>query len=138
MTHSSTDGDTIIWRTPITAVLACLLAVAGVVTVYLMGAAQPAPIASQVRVRNDMNYPLRDIVINGHLFGSVNPGKSSGYAKLAPAYDYARVSLIGENREMRIQPDDYAGLRPLGPGKFTYALKASSNGMEMSVERDPD
>jgi hypothetical protein len=133
------EEDEPISRPPAGTMVFCLfaLAVFGAVVVLAYFAKQPAPSSSDVRILNVTQYPFHQVVINGELYGTVNPGEYSGYRSLRAAYRYASVRLIAGNHEMRFTPDDYVGETPLGSGKFTYVLNiVDADRIDISVTKD--
>lgn len=135
----STEGNELIARVPTAAVICCLLGVAAVLAVLLVFLAMAGQTRSRVRVRNDMNFPLYRVAVNGHLFGTIAAGKSSEYVKMQGAYPSSSVVVIAEGRELRLQPEDHFGETPLGRGEFTYALTvqpSSPSGIVLETERD--
>jgi hypothetical protein len=139
---SSRDGaldDELVSRLPIAAVFFSLLALVAAVTVYLVAAAPTASV-SHVRIRNGTSYPFQQVVVDGQVYGNIDPGKESAYGDLRNAYPSAQVRLIAAGHELRIQPEDHFGEEPLGRGRFTYALKiadlGSPYGLAISVEPD--
>jgi len=77
---------------------------------------------SDVRIHNATDHDLQDVVVGPAHYGSIQRGVSSGYQSWGPAYKYAFVSVLADGKPMLIQPIDYVGETPLGPGRFTYIL----------------
>ncbi len=83
--------------------------------------------ATNIRVHNASFYDFENVEINPFNeptnFGDVRRGEKTGYQPFEIAYRYAYVRLFIDDKEFIIQPIDYVGETPLGPGKFTYVLK---------------
>lgn len=119
-TESSDSGT----RLRFGALLLALFAVFAVVATFVF---RPGPASSDVRIRNDTEHFLRQVVVNGQLYGDLAAGKSSEYRALGVTYQYGSVRFNIGTREMRLTPEDYVGEEPLGKGKFTYALKIADD-----------
>jgi hypothetical protein len=77
---------------------------------------------SQIRIRNSTDRNLQSVEVGRGYYGSIGRGAVSDYQAWGPAYKYARVSLVADGKPMLLQPIDYVGETPLGPGRFTYIL----------------
>ena len=77
---------------------------------------------SDIRIRNATNYHLQSVVVGRSRYRSIQRGDSNEYQSWGPAYRYAFVSLLADGKPLRLQPVDYVGETPLGPGRFTYIL----------------
>jgi hypothetical protein len=77
---------------------------------------------SDIRIHNATDHDLQDVVVGPAHYGPIGRGDSSRYQSWGPAYSYAFVSLLAEGTPMLLQPIDYHGESPLGPGRFTYIL----------------
>ena len=84
-------------------------------------------VMTDIRIKNETGYQLRNIMVNGGAYGDLPIGGVSGYQKLPHAHDYASyefVAVHGELRkEVRLFFDDNIGLIPLGKGRYSYVLQ---------------
>jgi hypothetical protein len=139
MRHPDSAGDSLLSRPPLLATLLCLLVLALTLAFYLFAnAASRATIpASQIRVLNNTKLPLHHIVVNGHDYGELMPGKASGYQAIQPAYRYANIALLAGGRQLQLAPDDYVGEKPLGVGKFSYVIdRVGEDRISFTVSND--
>jgi FlaG/FlaF family flagellin (archaellin) len=119
-------------------VLACLLALAAVIGVFVTGSAssRPAKPGSEFRVRNGSSLPFHQVVVNGQLYGDIDAGQVSGYRHMQVAYRYASVELTAGTQKMRFIPEDYMSETPLDIGNFTYVLKVvDAEQIDIAVEK---
>jgi len=84
------------------------------------------PNATTIRLHNVSEYDFENVEINpGNgptQYGDIASGEKTGYHPFERAYRYAYVRLFIAGTEFVIQPIDYVGETPLGPGIFTYEL----------------
>lgn len=84
-----------------------------------------------LRVRNTSPVPLTGLVVRlpagTHRYGALGPGQTSEYNPFAQAYRYATVEATAANEDLRFQPYDYVGEKPLAPGRYTYVLDVEAN-----------
>jgi hypothetical protein len=77
-------------------------------------------------VHNASQYDFKDVEINPYNesvnYGDIRSGEKTEYRPFEIAYRYAYVRLLIDDKEFIIQPIDYFGETPLGPGRFTYIL----------------
>ena len=102
--------------------IAATLFVVALLIAVVFGRSVKSPI-SDIRIRNATNRNLQGVVVGRSHYGSIQRGESSGYQSWGPAYRYASVSLLADGKPVRLQPIDYVGETPLGPGRFTYILR---------------
>lgn len=129
-----------IFRSQVSATVFCALVLSGLIAIFIIADIAPRrpPPSSEVRIRNNTEHAFHRVVVNGQLYGNIDPGESSEYRNLRPAYRYASVSLIAGSHEMHLAPEDYVGEVPLGSGKFTYVLRImEADRMDLSLEKEP-
>ncbi len=59
-------------------------------------------------------------------FGALAANQVSDYVRVSAAYRYAYILVEVGDTDYVLQPIDYVGEEPLGPGKYTYALEPST------------
>lgn len=113
--------------------LALVLAVAG---------GCPAPTeddgATRVRVVNASPRELRAVTVvfprDERLAAAVlASGAATPYRRVRDAYRYAYVEAVVDGERLVLQPIDYVGERPLGPGCFTYDLTLDAPGPRLGI-----
>ncbi|SFU14145.1 hypothetical protein SAMN04489724_4322 [Algoriphagus locisalis] len=86
----------------------------------------PEPDGVLIRVENNSEVDFKDVIVNSGsgdvAFGTIRDGKKSNYMAFESAYRYGFVSLLADEKELRIQPRDYVGETPLEIGFYTYKL----------------
>ncbi len=79
-----------------------------------------------IRIRNASQYDFTNVEINTGQgtsnYGNIKSGEKTNYKPFELAYRYAYIRLIIDNKEFILQPIDYVGETPLGPGRFTYVI----------------
>jgi len=95
-------------------------------TVALLPYLRPI-VMTDILVKNETGYQLRNIMVNGKSYGDLAIGGVSGYQKLAHAYRYASFEFVAVHDELRkevyVYFDDYIGQTPLGKGRFSYVFQ---------------
>jgi hypothetical protein len=94
--------------------------------------------ATRVRVRNASAVELQNLLL---LFpgeerltaGALAPGGVTGYVPVRTAYRYAYLEATVAGRRTVLQPIDYVGERPLGPGCFTYDLTVDAQERHVGI-----
>jgi hypothetical protein len=71
-------------------------------------------------------------------YGAIRAGAASDYRIARGAYAYARIEVHMDTARLVIQPIDFVGETPLGPGRYTYALSVQPGGRSLgfAFERD--
>ena len=85
-----------------------------------------------VRVANNSSFAFGRVEVvfpeNEVDFGSVSAHGVSEYAPVVTAYRYAYIEVEIGGEVLKIQPIDYVGETPLGPGRYTYQLNVTVEG----------
>jgi hypothetical protein len=85
-----------------------------------------------VRVANNSSFPFDGVEVvfpeNEVDYGSVSAHGVSRYAPVETAYQYAYIEVQIGDEVLKIQPIDYVGEKPLGPGFYTYRLNVTVEG----------
>lgn len=68
-------------------------------------------------------------------FGPIPKGASSDFKSTARAYRYAEIHVNASGRELRLQPYDYVGERPLDPGRYSYVLGVQGERLTVDLEK---
>ena len=71
-------------------------------------------------------------------YGRLAPGEHSQYRAARGAYRYAYIEARVSGERFTLQPIDYVGETPLGPGRYTYRLTidAGQRSIGLELERD--
>lgn len=84
------------------------------------------PNATNIRLHNASEFDFKNVEVNTSvntvMFGDIKNGAKTDYQQFEIAYRYAFIRLFIDGAEFIIQPVDYVGETPLGPGVFTYVL----------------
>jgi hypothetical protein len=125
------------------AFVAVLLAVGGILALLFALSDKPSDAeVSQVRIRNQTGVPLGQVEVNGIDYGDVAAGGVTGYRDMKSAYGYPKIQLLMNRQRVRLQPDDYVGEQPLGPGHFTYVLVKEQGAtmilIDIQAVKEPD
>lgn len=108
-----------------------------------------------IRVRNVSTVVMEDVVVGfprgaggggpvapgqaeaGEVsYGTVEPEAVTPYRLIERAYRYAYVEAVVEGRRVVLQPIDYVGEEPLGPGRYTYELDHRNGDLTLDLVRD--
>ena len=85
-----------------------------------------------VRVANNSSFAFSRVEVvfpeNEVDYGSVRANGVSEYTPVETAYRYAYIEVEVGGEVLKIQPIDYVGERPLGPGRYTYLLNVTVEG----------
>ncbi len=86
---------------------------------------------TQVRLANTGSVAFDSVVVTfpsqREVFRSLAAGAESEYRNVGEAYRYAAIEAFSSSQvRFVLQPIDYVGERLLGPGRFTYELRAES------------
>lgn len=132
--NSKTEDDEPTFRPPAGGLVLGAFVVVMAAAICLPRTALPG---SNIRVRNNTESPMYQVVINGQLYGNIDAGKASEYRNMRVAYRYASALFITRSHEMHLMPDDYVGEVPLGSGRFTYVLNiVEADQVRIDVEKD--
>lgn len=96
----------------------------------------------QVRVANNSSFAFERVEVvfpeNEVDYGSVSAHGVSEYVPVETAYRYAYIEVEVGGEVLTIQPIDYVGEKPIGPGRYTYLLNVTVEGhltLEFREER---
>lgn len=67
-------------------------------------------------------------------YGALRHGASSDYQQVEKAYRYAAVQAVVKGESLTLQPQDFMGEKPLGPGRYTYALTADRTTRRLQLD----
>ena len=85
-----------------------------------------------VRVANNSSFAFERVEVvfpeNEVDYGSVSAHGVSEYTPVETAYRYAYIEVEIDGEVLKIQPIDYVGETPLGPGFYTYLLNVTVEG----------
>lgn len=88
----------------------------------------------QIRVANNSSLPFARVEVvfpepeTEVDYGSIGAHAVSQYVRVETAYRYAYVEVQVGGEVLKIQPIDYVGETPLGPGFYTYLLNVTVDG----------
>ena len=86
----------------------------------------------QVRVANNSSFAYDRVEVvfpeNEVDYGRISAHGVSEYAGVETAYRYAYIEVEIDGEVLKIQPIDYVGETPLGPGFYTYQLNVTVEG----------
>lgn len=92
---------------------------------------------SSIRVKNGTSYDYRSVEVafasESVHFGDVPASGVTGYKKFPLAYRYGYIKLYIDGRAYVMQPIDFVGEEPLGPGNFTYLVSITDPDDQFSV-----
>lgn len=94
---------------------------------------------TEVRIRNVSGFDYDGLQVGDETYGRLPAGAETRYREFDTAYRYNYVRLEIEGDEMILQPIDYVGETPLGPGRFTYEVRVidrSAGQLEIDVVQD--
>lgn len=114
----------------------------------------PEPV--EIRVRNASAAIMRDVVVifpddpadgggavepgdaeSGDVsYGTLEPGASTPYRRIARAYRYAAVTVEADGVQLVLIPDDYVGETFLERGRYTYELDILSGSLALRLVVD--
>lgn len=81
---------------------------------------------TNIQLHNVSQFDFQNVEVNTWndpvFFSELKSGAKSEFREFEIAYRYAYVRLFINGNEFIIQPIDYVGETPLGPGRFTYVL----------------
>ena len=106
-------------------------------------AALPEEQGTMVRLHNSSAYRLENVRVNfsnGPIaYGSLAPGARTVYREAGTAYRYAYIEAELNGQRVVLQPIDYVGETPLGPGSYTYRLTVNpaENKLTVTTSTDP-
>jgi len=89
-----------------------------------------------VRVRNDSQVVLGDVVVGGKRYGEVKPGAHTEYQRWERAYRTSRASVVAGTKVLEITPFDHVGEDFICSGKLTYLLSVNAGGLAIRVQPD--
>jgi len=92
--------------------------VGGCSVLYEWGATGP----TMIEVHNISDYDYDNLVVGEESYGTLRSGERTEYRDFGVAYDYNYVSLEIDGMPFLLQPIDFLGETPLGPGNFTYEV----------------
>lgn len=75
-----------------------------------------------IRIHNVSPYEYQALEVGDEFYGTLAPDAYTEYREypIAYRYNYVRLTIAGD--EFVLQPIDYVGETPLGPGQFTYEI----------------
>jgi hypothetical protein len=88
----------------------------------LTGCVTDSEDATEIRIRNVSAFDYDGLQVGVETYGRLPAGAETRYREFGTAYHYNYVRLDVEGDEMILQPTDYVGETPLGPGRFTYEV----------------
>lgn len=94
---------------------------------------------TEIRIRNASSFDYVGLQVGDQMFGSLPAGAETRYRDFGTAFRYNYVRLEIEGDEMILQPVDYVGETPLGPGRFTYEVRVidrAAGQLEIEVVED--
>jgi hypothetical protein len=94
---------------------------------------------TEVRIRNVSGFDYDGLRVGDETYGRLPAGAETRYRGFGTAYRYNYVRLEIEGDEMILQPVDYVGETPLGPGRFTYEVRVvdrAAGQLEIEVVED--
>lgn len=94
--------------------------------------------AAEIRVRNDTDSVLSNVVVGSKHYGDIAPGEATDYQHWDLAYYYASFSLMVGSNPIRFQPSNYLREGELGSGKYTYVLRYKGGVLRLYTEKDED
>lgn len=94
----------------------------------------------EIQIRNDSEIDFDSVRVvfpdrDEAQFGRVAKGASSDFKSTTRAYRYAEIHVNAGGRELRLQPYDYVGERPLTPGRYTYVLDIQGDRLSINLEK---
>lgn len=92
--------------------------------------------AAEIRIRNDTDSLLSNVVVGSKHYGDIAPGEATDYQHWDLAYHYASFSLIVGSNPVRFQPSNYLREGELGSGKYTYVLRYKGGVLRLYTEKD--
>lgn len=92
--------------------------------------------AVDVRIRNDSQVVLDNVVVGGKKYGDIKPGANTEYQRWERAYRYSSVSVVVGTKVLEITPFDYVGEAFTCSGKLTYVLSLNAGGLDIRVQPD--
>jgi hypothetical protein len=97
----------------------------------------PAPSETLVRLHNASGVSLDAVsaTFSGHVadYGRIPAGATTDYRPAPGAYRYAFIAARVDGERYVLQPIDYVGEQPLGPGRFTYAIDVDRQNHSLTV-----
>jgi hypothetical protein len=82
--------------------------------------------ATRIRVHNASDYDWTDLIVQTpgakQKFASLAAHAYTEYRDFGESYSYAYVSFTAGGAPFLLQPIDYVGEAPLGPGNFVYEI----------------
>jgi hypothetical protein len=97
-----------------------------------------ACLATEIRVRNDSDIVLMNVVVGGRNYGDIPPHATTGYQTWDLAYQRATVALVANSNPIIFQPHNYVREGELGRGKYTYVLDFKGGVIRINAEKDED
>jgi hypothetical protein len=94
---------------------------------------------TEIRIRNVSGFDYHGLQVGDETYGRLPAGAETRYRDFGTAYRYNYVRLEIEGNEMILQPIDYVGETPLGPGRFTYEVRVidrSEGQLDIQVVED--
>ena len=102
--------------------------------ISLLACDSPFDLSGDIKVRvannSSLSFGRVEVVFpeNEVDYGSISAHGVSQYAPVETAYRYAYIEVQIGNEVLKIQPIDYVGETPLGPGLYTYQLNVTVEG----------
>lgn len=101
---------------------------------------KPAATELRIRVQNQGAEVLEDIKVNFHgqleSFGSLQPKAFSEYRKVKASYKYGLSEATVGGRQLKLQPTDFLGEKPLPPGDYTWGLTPEGEALNLVLTKD--
>ena len=116
-----------------------LISAATLLFLLALAACDPADGPSMIRIHNVSTYEYQELEVGDELYGTLGPDAYTEYREypIAYRYNYVRLTITGD--EFVLQPIDYVGETPLGPGNFTYEIDVAdydSRSLEIQAVAD--
>ena len=107
------------------------LAIVAIMLIIVFGSCSKNSGEVQLRIENNSSFDFDDVQLNPGSdkkeIGPIKAGKKSVYHNFETAYRYGYISLNIQGNTLTLQPIDYVGETPLGPGKYTYVVGVDGN-----------
>ena len=93
-----------------------------------------------IRLENASAFELTNVTFSsGHDpidYDRIAPGSRTEYVEVERSYSYGYLKVTADGGEYTIQPVDYVGEEEIGPGRFTFRIVLTENGVGTILRRD--